>query len=187
MLAAITAGLLIGLMPLDVTLPPAPPSREAPLAIVVAAGGVAAACYATFFSLPWRLVGWPVAAAMVVAAVRWFAMTEMGVGTLTGAAIAGLVAGTLLTPVSRRRHIPFAGIGFAAVVSLMPGVLIFRMVAGVLLLEGAGPVPAWAAFEAVVTDGLTAVLVIAALTLGIVVPKHLYDAVAAHRRQGVVA
>lgn len=186
-LAAITAGLLVGLTLLHVTLPPAPPGREVSLAIAVVAGGVAAACYTTFFSLPWRLVGWPVAAAMVVAATRWLVMTEMGVGVVTGAAIAGLVAGTLLTPVSRRRHIPFAGIGFAAVVSLMPGVFVFRMVAGVLLLQGADAASAWTLFEAVVMDGVTAVLVIAALTLGIVVPKHIYDAVATRRRQDVSA
>jgi uncharacterized membrane protein YjjB (DUF3815 family) len=175
-LFAISAGLFCGLLPLHVTLPPAPLGRDVPLMIVVLAGGVAAACYATFFSLPRHLIGWPVAAAMLVDGARWLCMTVLHMGPVVGAGVAGLVAGTLLTPVSRRWHLPFAGIGFAAVVSLMPGVFVFRLAAGILDLPHASPTSVPRLIEAIALDGLTAMLIVVALTLGIVMPKHLYDA-----------
>ncbi|SDA35701.1 threonine/serine exporter family protein [Sphingomonas sp. NFR15] len=179
-LSAIAAGLLCGLLALNVTLPPAPPGRDVPLAIVVIAGGVAAACYSTFFSLPRHLLGWPVFAAMLADAARWAAMTILHLSPAGGAAVAGLIAGLLLVPVSRRWHVPFAGIGFAAIVSLMPGVFVFRMAAGIIALSSAPTTSVPNLIEAVALDGLTAALIIATLTLGIIIPKLFYDALARH-------
>jgi uncharacterized membrane protein YjjB (DUF3815 family) len=142
---------------------------------VIIAAGVAASCYSVFFSMPLRLLGWPIATAMAVDCVRWLAMSELHVGPAGGAGLAGLVAGTLLVPVARRHRIPFAGIGFASIVSLMPGVFVFRMMGGLTSLQFADHAAAVPILEGVVADGLTALLIVAAMTVCIVIPKHLYD------------
>jgi uncharacterized membrane protein YjjP (DUF1212 family) len=174
MLAAISAGLLLGLTALGVDLAPAPAARAVALWAVIPAAAVAAACFSIFFSMPLRLLGWPVLTAMLADGARWAAMTWGHAGPVLGAALAGLVVGAVLTPVARRLHLPFAGIGFAAVVSLMPGVLVFRMAGGLLALADASPAAALALLQAAVADGITALLVVAALTIGIVVPQHGY-------------
>jgi uncharacterized membrane protein YjjP (DUF1212 family) len=176
MLAAISAGLLLGLATLGVDLAPAPAARAVALWAVVPAAAVAAACFSMFFSMPLRLLGWPVLTAMLADGARWAAMTWGHAGPIFGAALAGLVVGAVLTPVSRRLHLPFAGIGFASVVSLMPGVLVFRMAGGLLAALTAVPaqVPAQVPrlLQAAMTDGGTALLVVAAMTIGIVIPQH---------------
>jgi uncharacterized membrane protein YjjB (DUF3815 family) len=113
---------------------------------------------------------------MLVDGSRWLSMSVLHLGPVVGAGIAGLLAGTLLTPVSRRWHVPFAGIGFAAVVSLMPGVFVFRMAAAIVTLPGATAASVPALVGAIALDGLTASLIVISLSLGIVLPKHLYDA-----------
>ncbi|AHJ69168.1 putative membrane spanning protein [Granulibacter bethesdensis] len=175
-LLAISAGLLTGLFLCGVTLPPMPAGREVALWITALAGGVAAACYSIFFSMPLRLLGWPVITAIAADTARWIAMALFGAGPVIGASVAGFVASILLMPVARRHHIPFAGIGFASVVSLMPGVFVFRMFAGLLALQHASSADMTTLLEGTLTDGLTAFLVVAAMTVAIVVPKHTYDA-----------
>jgi uncharacterized membrane protein YjjB (DUF3815 family) len=176
MLAAISAGVLAGLSVLGVDLPPAPSGRAVALWAAVLAGATAAACFSVFFSMPLLLVGWPVLTALLADGARWAVMTWGHAGPMVGAGVAGLVVGTLLTPVARRHHLPFAGIGFAAIVSLMPGVLVFRMMGGLLALQAAGPADALPLLQATVSDGLTALMVISAMTIGIVIPKHTFDA-----------
>ncbi|MET0323564.1 MAG: threonine/serine exporter family protein [Duganella sp.] len=175
MLAAISAGLLVAFGVLGIDLPPAPAGRAVALWAAVMAGALAAACFSIFFSMPLRLVGWPVLTAMIADGMRWAAMTWGHAGPVMGAGVAGLVVGAILTPVARRHHLPFAGIGFASVVSLMPGVLVFRMAGGLLALPAAVPADVLPLLQATVSDGLTALMVIAAMTIGIVMPKHAFD------------
>jgi uncharacterized membrane protein YjjB (DUF3815 family) len=68
-------------------------------------------------------------------------------------------------------RLPFAGVAFASVVSLIPGVFLFRMAGGIVDLVTRGAQAPQELLVQVVTDGTTALLIILAMSFGLIVPR----------------
>jgi uncharacterized membrane protein YjjP (DUF1212 family) len=134
----ICSGLLRGLALGGASLPASGPSSSVPLWYDVLAAGIAVAAYGTFFAMPWRMLPIPVLIGMLAHASRWEAIFVAGASAVTGALVACLVVGMIITPIADRLDLPFAGLAFASVVSLIPGVFLFRMAGGMVDLVTLG-------------------------------------------------
>jgi len=168
--AAISAGLLLGLWLVGATLPITPPSRAIPLAVDALAAGFAVAAYCSFYSMHWRYVPIPVLVGMAAHALRWSALAA-GFSAFGAAFLACLLVGAVMSAVAARLRLPFAALSFAAVVSLIPGVFLFRMAAGSVQLAQLGTRASDGVVSTILSDGATAILILLAMGFGLILPR----------------
>ena len=187
----ICAGLLAGLAAGGATLPAAGPSATVSLAADVIAAGCAVASLGTFFSMPWRLLPFPIAVGMLAHAARWALVSLGDAHVAVGALVACMLVGIIVSPVVDRLHLPFAAVGFSAVVSLMPGFFLFRAASSLMELVSIRPRAPAELLTNIVANGTTSFLIIIAMTFGLILPRILFKrflpAPAPQRRPAIVS
>jgi len=172
---AISTGLLLGLALGQAGLPVAASARAAPFAIDMIAAAIAVAAYGTFFSMPWRLLAVPALVGMAAHGLRWLIAVHADTSAATAALLACLLVGTVTAPIADRLRLPFAGLAFASVVSLIPGVVLFRMAGGLAELVQHRATRDPDLIGAVLADAATALLILMAMTVGLIVPKMIFE------------
>jgi uncharacterized membrane protein YjjB (DUF3815 family) len=173
----ICAGGLFGFTAVGADLAIAGPTPPVPLVIDVIAAGCAVASFGTFFSMPWRLLAFPIAAGMLAHAARWALISVAGTNAATGALAACMLVSILVTPIGDRLHLPFGALAFSAVVSLMPGFFLFNAATGLVELVSIGPSAPVALLTSIAANGATAFLIIMAMTFGLILPRMLFERV----------
>ena len=171
----ICAGLWFGLVATGATLPVVGSSAPTPLVADVIAAGCAVAAFGTFFSMPWRLLPFPIVVGMLAHAVRSAVISMVSANVATGAFVACIIVSVIVTPVANRLHLPFAALGFSAVVSMMPGFFLFHAASALVELVSIGPRAPADLLTSVAVNGTTAFLVILAMTLGLILPRLLFE------------
>jgi uncharacterized membrane protein YjjP (DUF1212 family) len=172
---AIAAGLLCGLTLLGTNLPIDVAGRDVPLWQDVIAAGVAVAAYSIFFSTPLCMLPWPVTVEALAHALRWYVIAGLGFGPVGGALVACLTVGLVLTPVGHRWRMPFAAIGFASVVSMLPGAYLFPMASGLAQMT-AGAGASATLVSTTLYNCVVAAAVVLAMCLGLLVPRLMLGA-----------
>ena len=171
----ICAGLLLGLAVGGVPLPASGVIVAVPFSYDALAAGVAVVAYGTFYSIPWRMLPIPVLIGVLAHAARWVIVTAVGLRIELGAFIACFIVSVTLTPIAGRLHLPFAGIAFASVVSLGPGVFLFRAGGGLVTLIALGAKAPTGLLQDVIVDGATAFVIVLAMAFGLIIPKLCID------------
>ena len=174
----ICLGLLLGFTTGGAVLPTAGPAAPVPLPADVIAAGCAVASFGTFFSMPWRMLPFPIAVGMLGHAARWALISLVGVNVAIGTLVACMIVSIIVTPVVDRLHLPFAALGFSAVVSMMPGFFLFQAASALVELVSIGPRAPVTLLTSIAANGATAFLVILAMTFGLILPRMLLEHVA---------
>jgi uncharacterized membrane protein YjjP (DUF1212 family) len=171
----ICSGLFLGLTASGGALPAAAPSAPVPFVTDVIAAGFAVAAFGSFFSMPWRLLPLPIAVGMLGHAARWALISFAGADVATGALVACSLVSIIVTPVVDRLHLPFAALGFSAVVSMMPGFFLFQAASALVELVSSGSGVPPSLLTNVAANGATAFLTILAMTFGLILPRMLLE------------
>ena len=171
-ISSITGGLFLGLATLGVSLPPEPAAVPASIWNDMIASGIAVLAFSVFFSTPVRMILWPVTVGVSAHVVRWWLLT-LGCELATAAFIACALVGLALTPISHRYRMPFAAVGFAAVVSLIPGVYLFRLASGLLMVVNGQSNDT--VIQEMISNAVTSTSILLAMSLGLIGPNLAMD------------
>ncbi len=170
----LSAGVLTGLALGGAAMPASLPTRVLPFWADVLCAGVAAAAYGIFFSMPLRMVICPVLTGMLAHAVHWEAMFALQMSSPAATGAACLLVGIVLVPIAKRLKLPFAAVGFASVVSMVPGSVLIHMAGGLLQIQKESGGTSASLIGSTLSDGMTALMTLLAMALGLLLPMRVY-------------
>ena len=173
-LLSICTGLLIGLTFVDSTLTQSMVPATVPLWLDILAAGVAIAAFGAFFSLTWGMLMAPILVGMFCHASHWWVLQNGG-GFALATLVASLISGTVTTFLARRMQLPFAALAFCTVVSMMPGLYVFKFASGVVDIYLAGDAASFSMLTSAVSYGVGTLIIVMAMAFGLIVPKMLID------------
>jgi uncharacterized membrane protein YjjB (DUF3815 family) len=84
---------------------------------------------------------------------------------------------------ARYLKLPFAALAFSAVVSMMPGIFVFKLASGLVEVYLAGSSATLPMLTNVVSNGTATFLIVMAMTFGLITPKMLIDGWLGYRNQ----
>jgi uncharacterized membrane protein YjjB (DUF3815 family) len=164
------AGALGVAVGVELTLPDSPTqgaARPGPLNLVLdmALAGVVTCGFAVFYNTPWAHVWMAAVGGMAGHGVRFLAL-ELGCRLEAGTFLGGLAVGAVSAWMARAGKLPVAVVAFAGAVTMMPGLHVYRALAGALHLARQSEQIAPPVVGEIVGTGLHACIVVAGLALG---------------------
>ena len=172
-LLAAALGVVAGLwITLGAMAEPAAGSRVATVALVdVVLAGAASGGFAAFQNSPWRVVWVSIACGAIGYAIRAIGLA-LGVGLAPASLAACCAIGIAAGLSAGRLQIPFAPAAFAGAAPLMPGMLIYRSIAGAVRMAAPGSAdPALAV--TMLSPFFEAAFVVGAMVSGLVLGARL--------------
>lgn len=124
--------------------------------------------FAVFYNTPWAQVGMAALGGMAGHGIRFLAL-EAGWRLEAATLLGGLTVGVLSAWIARWSRMPIAVIAFAGAVTMMPGLQIYRTLAGALQLARTGSATDLFIVAGTFGDAALAFLVVCALAVGLVV------------------
>jgi uncharacterized membrane protein YjjP (DUF1212 family) len=134
----------------------------------VVLAGIVTCSFAVFYNTAWAQVGMAALGGMAGHGLRFVAL-EAGCTLQVATLLGGLAIGVVAAAIARSARIPVAVISFAGAVTMIPGLHMYRALAGAMhlvrLTDDADP----AATARMLADAFQACLVVSGLVLGLIV------------------
>jgi uncharacterized membrane protein YjjP (DUF1212 family) len=169
-LLASAAGIILGV---ELTLPDPVSGEQAAgsehLNIVSDMGlaGIVTCGFAVFYNTAWRQLWMPILGGMAGHGLRFLAL-EAGWPLLAATFLGGLAVGVASACMSRSSKLPVAVIGFAGAVTMIPGLHLYRALAGILRMARLGDAADPGLVTGTLGNGLQGCLVVSGLALGLI-------------------
>jgi uncharacterized membrane protein YjjB (DUF3815 family) len=136
--------------------------------------------FAVFYNTAWGQVAMAAAGGMAGHGLRFLAL-EMDCRLEAATALGGLAVGVVSACIARTYKLPVAVIAFAGAVTMMPGLHIYRALAGAMQLARQAGATDSALVVSTLGNGFQAVLVVGGLAVGVIVGTRAVLALAGER------
>ncbi|MDD4320238.1 MAG: threonine/serine exporter family protein [Acidaminococcaceae bacterium] len=131
------------------------------------AAAIAASGFAIIFNIPKRLLFLSALGGMFSICVRNFIVLYLGWGIIIGAFAAATLVSLISLKIAHSMRTPVLVLAIPSVIPMIPGVLLYRLLFGIINIKALDA----NAFMAVVQSGVTAVLIIIGITVGVTIPN----------------